>query len=104
MLLGAMKVGQGTPQELMPQEERDSGDIDTFVQQLHGEGMSEAVEGDMLVDAGRLYQKRDFVIEDVRGKGREDGSLLPDRLQNGNSFLGKRNADIISRFLDAIVR
>lgn len=44
MLLGAMKVGQGTPQELMPQEERDSGDIDTFVQQLHGEGMADKVK------------------------------------------------------------
>ena len=62
----------------MTQEESDSWDIDTFVQQLHSEGMPEAVEGDVLVDAGRLYQKRDFVIEDIRGKGREDCSLLPD--------------------------
>ena len=84
----------------MPQEERDSGDIDTFVQQLHSEGMPEAVEGDMLVDTGRLHQKRDFVIEDVRGKSREDCALLPDRPQNGNSLPGKRNADVIPRFLD----
>ena len=55
MLLGAMKVCQGTTEELMTQEESDSWDIDTFVQQLHSEGMSEAVEGDMLVDAGRFY-------------------------------------------------
>ena len=41
----------------MPKEESDSRDIDTFVQQLHGEGVPEAVEGDVLVDAGRLYQK-----------------------------------------------
>ena len=84
----------------MPQEERDSRDIDTFVQQLHSEGMSEAVEGNMLVDTGRLNQKRDFVIKNVRRKGREDGSFLPDWPQNGNGLLGKRNADIVPRFLD----
>ena len=100
MLLCAMEVGQGTAQELMAKEESDSRDIDTLIQQLHGEGVPEAVEGDLLVDAGRLYQKRDFVIEDIRGKGREDCSLLPDRPQNGNSLLGKRNADVIPRFLD----
>lgn len=72
MLLCAKEVGQGTAQELMPQEESDGRDIDTLVQQLHSEGMPEAVEGDVLVDAGRIYQKRDFVIEDIRGKGRED--------------------------------
>ena len=71
----------------MSQEESDSRDIDTFVQQLHGEGVPVAMEGDVLVDTGSLYQKRDFVIEDVRRKGREDGSLLPDRPQNGNGFL-----------------
>ena len=100
MFLSAMKVGQGTAQELMSQEEGNSRDIDTFVQQLHSESMPEAVEGDMFVDSGRLYQKRDFVIKNVRRKGREDGSFLPDWPQNGNSLLGKWYADVISRFLD----
>ncbi len=44
MLLSAMEVGQGTAQELMPQEESDSRDIYTFVQKLHGKSMPEAVE------------------------------------------------------------
>ena len=96
-----MEISQGTAQELMPQEESDSWDIDTFVQQLHGEGVPEAVEGDVLVDAGRLYQKWDFVIEDVRRKGREDGTFLPDRPQNGNSLLGKWYTDFIPSFLDS---
>ena len=87
MLLSAMEVGQGTAKELMSQEESDGRDIDTLVQQLHGEGVPEAVEGDVLVDADRLYQKRDFVIEDVWRKGREDGSFLPDWPQNGNCSL-----------------
>ena len=82
-----MEVGQGTAQELMPQEESDGRDIDTLVQQLHSESMPEAVEGDMLVDTGRLYQKRDFAIENVRRKGREDGTLPPDRPQNGTASL-----------------
>ena len=84
----------------MTQEESDSWDIDTFVQQLHGECVPEAVEGDMLVDAGGLHQKRNFMIEYVRRKGREDGTLLADRPQNGNGLLGKWYADVISRFLD----
>ena len=78
MLLSAMKVGQGTAQELMSQKESNSWDIDTLVQQLHSESMPEAVEGDMFVDTGRLNQKWDFVIVDIRRKGREDCSLLPD--------------------------
>ena len=85
----------------MPQEESNGRDIDTFVQQLHSEGMPEAVKGDVLVDAGRLYQKRDFVIEDIRRKGREDGALLSDWPQNGNCLLGKWYADFIPRFLDS---
>ena len=76
MFLSAMEVGQGTAQELMTQEEGNSRDIDTFVQQLHSESMPEAVEGNMFIDTGRLNQKRDFVIEDVRRKGREDGTLF----------------------------
>ena len=95
-----MEVGQGTAQELMSQEESDSRDIYTFVQKLQGKSMPEAVEGDMLVDTGRLYQKRDFVIEDVRRKGREDGTLLPDWPQNGNCLLGKWYTDVIPCFLD----
>ena len=101
MLLCAMKVGQGTAQELMPQEESDGRDIDTLVQQLHSESMPEAVEGDMFVDSGRLNQKRDFVIEDIRRKGREDCSLLPDWPQNGNSLLGEWYADFVPGFLDS---
>ena len=31
-----MEISQGTAQKLMPQEESDGRDIDTFVQQLHG--------------------------------------------------------------------
>ena len=69
MFLSAMEVGQGTAQELMTQEEGNSRDIDTFVQQLHCKSMPEAVEGDMFVDSGRLNQKRDFVIEDIRRRG-----------------------------------
>ena len=84
----------------MPKEKCDGRDIDTFVQQLHGEGVPEAVEGDVLVDTGRLYQKRDFAIENVRRKGREDGTLPPDRPQNGNCLLGKWYADVIPCFLD----
>ena len=38
------------------------------------------MEGDIFVDTGRLHQKQRFEIEDVRGKGREDGTLFPDRL------------------------
>ena len=87
MLLCAMEIGQRAAQELMSQEESDRRDIDTLVKQLHGESMSEAVESDMLVNTGRLDKLRDFVIEDVRRKGREDGSLLPDRPQNGNGLL-----------------
>ena len=79
MLLCAMEIGQRTTQELVAQEESDGRDIDAFVQELHGEGMPEAVERDMLVNTGRLYELRDFVIEDIRRKGREDSSLLPDR-------------------------
>ena len=101
MLLGAMEIGQGTAQELMTQEEGNSRDIDTFVQQLHCKSMPEAVEGNMLVDTGRLNQKRDFVIEDVRRKGREDGTLLPDWPQNGNCLLGKWYADFVPSFLDS---
>lgn len=62
----------------MTQDESDGRDIDTLVQQLHSESVPEAVESDMLVNTGRLYQKRDFAIENVRRKGREDGTLLPD--------------------------
>ena len=101
MFLSAMEVGQGTAQELMSQKESNSWDIDTLVQQLHGEGVPEAVEGDMLVDTGRLNQKRDFVIEDIRRKGREDGTLLPDWPQNGNCLLGKWYADFVPSFLDS---
>lgn len=100
MLLCAMEIGQGTPQELMPQEESNGRDIDTFVQQLHSEGMPASMKGDMLVDTGRLYQKRDFAIENVRRKGREDGTLLPDWPQNGNCLLGKWYTDVITCFLD----
>ena len=87
MFLSAMEVGQGTAQELMTQEEGNSRDIDTFVQQLHSESMPAHVDGDMFVDSGSLNQKRDFVIEDVWRKGREDGSFLPDWPQNGNCLL-----------------
>ena len=76
-------------------------DIDTLVQQLHSESMPEAVEGDMFVDSGSINQKRDFVIEDVRRKGREDCSLLPDWPQNGNCLLGKWYADFVPSFLDS---
>ena len=96
-----MEVGQGTSQKLVPQEESNGRDINSLIQQLHSEGMPEAVEGDVLVDAGSLYQKGDFVIEDVRRKGREDGSFLPDWPQNGNSLLGKWYADFIPSFLDS---
>ena len=96
-----MEISQGTAQELMSQEEGNSRDIDTFVQQLHSESMPEAVEGNMLVDTGRLNQKRDFVIEDVRRKGREDGSFLPNWPQNGNCLLGKWYADFVPSFLDS---
>ena len=85
----------------MPQEESDGRDIDTLVQQLHGKGMPKAMEGDVLVDAGRLNQKRDFVIEDIRRKGRGDCSLLPDWPQNGNCLLGKWYADFVPSFLDS---
>ena len=85
----------------MPKEESDSRDIDTLIQQLHGEGVPKAVEGDMFVDSGRLYQKWDFVIEDIRRKGREDGSFLPDWPQNGNCLLGKWYADFVPSFLDS---
>ena len=101
MFLGAMKVGQGTAQELMSQEESDGRDIDPLVQQLHSESMPEAVEGNMLVNIGRLNQKRDFVIEDIRRKGREDGSFLPNWPQNGNCILGKWYADFVPSFLDS---
>lgn len=50
----------------MTQEESDGRDVDTLIQQLHGEGMPKAVEGDMLVDAGGLHQKWNFMIEYVR--------------------------------------
>ena len=39
----------------MPQEESDRRDIDTLVQQLHGEGVPEAMESDMLVNTGSLH-------------------------------------------------
>ena len=100
MLLCAMEIGQRTTQELVSQEESDGRDIDAFVQQLHGEGMPEAVERDMLVNTGRLYELRDFVIEDIRRKGREDSSLLPDRPQNGNGLFRKRNTNAIPSLLD----
>ena len=101
MLLCAMEISQGTAQKLMPQEESDGRDIDTFVQQLHGEGMPEAVESDMLVNTGGLHKLRNFVIEDVRRQGREDGPLLPDWPQNGNCLLGKWYADFVPSFLDS---
>ena len=55
MLLSAMEIGQRTAEELVSQEESDGWDIDTFVQQLHGESMPEAVERNMLVNTGRLH-------------------------------------------------
>lgn len=85
----------------MTQEEGNSRDIDTFVQQLHCKSMPEAVEGNMLVDTGRLNQKRDFVIKNVRRKGREDGSFLPNWPQNGNCLLGKWYAGFVPSFLDS---
>lgn len=100
MLFSAMEISQRTAQEIVPKEKCDGRDIDTFVQQLHGEGVPEAVEGDVLVDTGSLYQKRDFAIENVRRKGREDGTLPPGRPQNGNCLLGKWYADVIPCFLD----
>ena len=36
MLLGAMKICHGTIQELVAQEESDSLDIDTLIQQFYG--------------------------------------------------------------------
>lgn len=57
MLLGAMEISQRTAQELMPQEESDSWDIDTFVQQLHGEGVPEAVEFEF-VGIHRHFERR----------------------------------------------
>ena len=87
MLFCAMEIGQRAAQKLMPKEESDGRDIDTLVQKLHGESMPEAVESGMLINSSRFHQLRDFVIEDVRRKGREDGSFLPDRSQNGNGLL-----------------
>lgn len=40
----------------------------------------------MFVDTGSLHQKRNFMIEYVRRKGREDGTPLPVRL---NLFAGQ---------------
>ena len=79
VLLSAMEISQGTTQELVSQEESDGRDINTLVQKLHGESVPKAVESDMLVYTGGIHKLRDFVIEDVWRKGREDGSLLPDR-------------------------
>ena len=40
------------------------------------------------------------MIENVRRKGREDGSFLPDRPQNGNGLFRKRNTNAIPSLLD----
>ena len=45
------------------------------------------MEGDIFVDAGRLHQKWYFVIEDVRGKGREDGPFFLTGLKMGTAAL-----------------
>ena len=86
----------------MSQKECDGRNIDTLVQQLHGEGMLEAVEGDMLVNAGCLYQKRDFVIEDIRGKGREYGTFFRIGLKMETASLESGMSTLFPVFLMAI--
>lgn len=85
MLFRAMEISQGTAQELMPQEKCNCRNIDTFVQQLHGKGMPEAVEGDMLVDTGR-----DVAFGGERGVCPFLGAYFPVGLetpdQNGDSW------------------
>ena len=84
----------------MPKEESDSWNVDALIEEPHRKGMPEAMEGDMLVDAGRLNQLRDLVVQDWRGQGREDGSSFLDSPQGCDGLLGKRKANFIPRLLD----
>ncbi len=88
----------------MTQEESDGRDIDSLIQQLHGEGMPEAVEGDMLADTCSRDVLGDFMVEDVRRQGGEDGPSLLDCSQNSDSFLRKRETDLVSRLLDSDIQ
>lgn len=73
-----MEVGQGTAQELVAEEESNCLNIDSFVQEPHRECMPETVEGDMLADTCSRDELGDFMVEDVRRQGGEDGPSILD--------------------------
>ena len=60
-----MEIRQGTSEELMTKEESNRWDIDSLIQKTHREGVSEAVEGNMLVDTGSLNQPGYFLVQDA---------------------------------------
>ena len=61
-----MKVGQGTAQELVAEEESNSRNIDSLVQEPHRKGVPETMEGDVLVDACRFNYTRHLLVQDTR--------------------------------------
>ena len=75
-----MEVGQGTAQELVAEEERNRRNIDSIVQEPHRKGVPEAVEGDMLADTCSRDELGDYMAEDVRRQGGEDGPAILDTL------------------------
>ena len=75
-----MEVGQGTAQELVAEEERNRRNIDSFVQDPHRKGVPEEVEGDMLADTCSRDELGDYMAEDVRRQGGEDGPAILDTL------------------------
>ena len=82
-----MEVGQGTAQELVAEEERNRRNIDSFVQEPHRECMPETVEGDMLADTCSRDELGDFMVEDVRRQGGEDGPSILDCSQIENKWV-----------------
>ena len=75
-----MEVGQGTAQDRVAEEERNRRNIDSFVQEPHRKGVPEAVEGDMLADTCSRDELGDYMAEDVRRQGGEDGPAILDTL------------------------
>ena len=80
MIPRTLEVGQGTAQELVAEEERNRRNIDSFVQEPHRKGVPEAVEGDMLADTCSRDELGDYMAEDVRRQGGEDGPAILDTL------------------------
>ena len=99
MIPRTMEVGEGTSEELVAEEEGNRRNIDALVQKPHREGVSEAMEGDMLSDTGGRDELWDLMVQDRRGQSGEDGSFLLDSPKNGYCLLGKGRLTLYPVFL-----